>query len=290
MNRVLKIIVCIVASFAVIVGAGFALGKGISYIIENVDSDIEWIDSNYDYDDFDYYDYSDKGIFISLDKAELNVVVGDSLKVETDSPYITHYVSENSLIVKEVSEINDKRKYDVVITIPKDMVFENGYISTGSNKMNFERLEVKKLFLHLDLGNINFDYLVVSDRVDIDGDFGRLTVNDGYLNTLDCELEEAEITMKTFLMGSAYVDIEKGYLKYDILHAEGDTDRHVFDVSKDTGIVMIDGVEVENGKFGSGDDTFEVEVDEANCTITFSAGKMPDIDDIKVQDDTKSNV
>lgn len=285
MNRVLRIIVCIIASFAVVTGVGIALGKGIFYIGEKIDSDIDL--SNYD----DDYDYGKSALVISLDKAELNVVVGDSLEVETESPYITHYTDGNRLVVKELrTDFKDKGRYIVTVTVPKDMVFETGYISAGTNKMNFERLEIRNLFLYLDTGNVNFDYLVVKNQLDVEGDFGRLTVKDGYLNNFDCELEEAEITMRTFLMGDADVDIEKGYLKYDILHTESDTDNHVFDVSKGTGTVNIDGVEVEDGKVHEGDNTFDIEVYEANCEITFSVGEMPLIENNKVEDDTKSNV
>ena len=66
MNRVLRIIVCIIASFAVVTGVGIALGKGIFYIGEKIDNDIDW--SDYD----DDYDYGKSALVISLDKAELN--------------------------------------------------------------------------------------------------------------------------------------------------------------------------------------------------------------------------
>ena len=47
---------------------------------------------------------------------------------------------------------------------------------------------------------------------------------------------------------------------------------------------------VEDGKVHEGDNTFDIEVYEANCEITFSVGEMPLIENNKVEDDTKSNV
>ena len=89
-------------------------------------------------------DSSKNVLDIKVRSAKVTIKEGTTVDAKTDSKYITIKKKNNKLIIREKKH-SFKKKDDVTITIPSDVVFDGVSIITGSGKLKacyFSRYEV----------------------------------------------------------------------------------------------------------------------------------------------------
>lgn len=204
---------------------------------------------------------------IEIGAADVSIVTGAELRVETDNPYISVKENTGTLIIREESHIAILEGSKLTLYIPEDMVFTKASITTGAGRIQAEQLSCRKLDLELGAGMAEFQTLSATDSADIDGGAGQILIHDGSLNNLDFDMGVGEGNIVTALTGQADITAGVGALYLTVLGAEED-----YTVRAEQGLGR---VEVENStisgqsSIGSGPNVLDIEGGIGNITVDF---------------------
>lgn len=242
MNKGLKIFLYIIVSFTLIIGGGIYLGKGLYNFFEG-------LDDGFNYDDFQNYD--DSILYVDISRSNLVIKLGgNEIKVDNSNPNITSYATDNRVYIREYyDKAIDGKDYTVTVSIPEDVFFASTYISTGIGTVEIESLKTDYLNLSLDTGEVNFNYLQVTDEAIIEGEFSNLTISSGLLNNLDYDVDTGNVKIDAIIKGKNRFETDSGNLA---LSLRGLRDDYKFNIRNFDGKVTLDGENVSNGVIGSG--------------------------------------
>lgn len=218
------------------------------------------------------HDYPDSSNILSVDikAAKLKIVEGESLKMESNSKYITSLKENNKLSVTEQSHsiFHKKNDEEVTIYVPKDMTFDKVYISNGAGTIYIENIKTNDLELELGAGKLEIDKITTYHNTEIDGGAGEVMIQNANLSNLDLEVGVGKFTINASITGKSNIDAGVGELNINLLDSKGN-----YNIYTETGIgsIKIDGNSVKDeSTYGMGSNKIDVDGGIGSINITFN--------------------
>lgn len=211
-----------------------------------------------------------RSLDMEIAAANIRVLCGDELNVETDNPYISVYTSNNgTLHIEEESHIGDLDGSTLTVYIPEDMVFDEANITTGAGRIQAEQLVCRELDLELGAGEAEFQTLTVTDSADIEGGAGQIVVHDGRLHDLAFEMGVGEGDIVAVITGDSQITAGVGALYLTIPASPEDYTIHA---EQGIGRIEIDNTHITGeSTVGSGPNRLELDGGIGNITVDFES-------------------
>jgi len=123
---------------------------------------------------------------IEIGAADFSVRRGKSFLVESNLKNLTVRERNGALTVEETKRFG-KAYTDsaLILWIPEDAELETICIKTGAGRLTAEYLSGKTVKLELGAGEVKIDCLIATERIEINGGAGKITVSDGFLQNLE---------------------------------------------------------------------------------------------------------
>lgn len=204
---------------------------------------------------------------MEIGAADIRIVTGDTLSVQTDNPYITFRESLGTLVIREEAHIGNLESSTLTLTVPEDLIFEQADITTGAGRIDAESLACNRLKLEQGAGMAEFQSLCVLEQVSLEGGAGKIVIHGGSLRNLDFEMGLGEAQVTTALAGNCSVSAGIGSMYLTVLGDPGD-----FTVRSEHGIgqIQVDGARLSGKqRLGSGPNILEIEGGIGSITVTF---------------------
>lgn len=175
---------------------------------------------------------------IDINYSNLTIKTGEDFVVQSSNNDIEYAQEGNKFKVKEKGYIkfSETAIGDVVIYIPKELVFETVDIDTGAGTVDIETLRTDNLILNLGAGETTIKN-IISNKTKIDTGAGKLRIKSGNINDLDFDMGVGETDITAKLTGTNKIDTGIGNLKLQLL---GDKQDYKFNISKGIGEVKIE--------------------------------------------------
>lgn len=175
---------------------------------------------------------------IDINYSNLTIKTGEDFVVQSSNNDIEYAQEGNKFKVKEKGYIkfSETAIGDVVIHIPKELVFETVDIDTGAGTVDIETLRTDNLILNLGAGETTIKN-IISNKTKIDTGAGKLRIKSGNINDLDFDMGVGETDITAKLTGTNKIDTGIGNLKLQLL---GDKQDYKFNISKGIGEVKIE--------------------------------------------------
>jgi len=213
---------------------------------------------------------------IDIDVGSTNIIIvisreAEGISVKTDNEYISASLSDSgkTLKIKEKSRLFNSTSYitETVITIPENIALENVSIDAGAGNIDIEKLTAKKLDMDLGAGNVDILYLDISEKADIDGGAGSISVKGGAVHNMDIDMGVGELSLLASLYGKN--DIDCGVGKTDITLL-GSKDDYKITLNKGIGAISVDGASISNGStYGSGSNRLTIDGGMGEIKVAF---------------------
>lgn len=172
---------------------------------------------------------------IDLKSTDLEINLGDKLLVSSDSKYINCIQDENKIQVIEKSHVSfSNNTSKLIITIPRDLMFDVVDIEAGAGKINIEELETKRLHLDLGAGRVDIKNLIVTERTKIEGGAGKFAIQNGTINNLKFALGVGDAKINSAILGNSTIDASVSKLDVNLRGSIND-----YEISIDKGIGSI---------------------------------------------------
>lgn len=188
----------------------------------------------------------------------LTIKTGANFKIETNNPQIACKQNSNQLVIKEKHKwFSTKNDNDLIIYIPKEMMFETVEIDTGAGNVTIEKLETKKISFDIGAGEVKMKHLNVTEEAKIDSGAGKVEILSSLIKNLDLDVGVGKFILNAKLSGKN--DIDAGVGELDINLTDG-IENYTIRANKGIGSISLAGKEVsENIKYGEGDTYIEIE-------------------------------
>lgn len=206
---------------------------------------------------------------INIRAAELEIKTGDQFAVETNHKYL---VCEEKGDVLKISE----RKpfisvFDsgvrVVLTIPESHVFDYVDISTSAGSVTIDEISSNMLNIDLGAGELQARRLDASDKAEIDGGAGSVTIKGGRLNNAEIDMGVGELNLISELSGNSSIDYGVGKTNIVLL---GTDDDYKIELDKGIGKATLDGKKMsDDSVYGAGANFIEIDGGVGELNITF---------------------
>lgn len=210
---------------------------------------------------------------IELTAAELTVQSGERFAVSSNLSGLSVKNKDGHLKIEEKSGWSaSKNRAEVVLTIPKDLVFDRVELDTGAGVVTIENLEAKAVDLDLGAGKVEISRLVATEEADVDGGVGSLTISSGEIRNLDLDMGVGKLKLAARLTGWSKLDMGVGSAEFTL------TDQESYRISVDKGLgeITIAGQIVEDGAvFGSGETSVSVNGGVGSVRIRFQTEQSP---------------
>lgn len=219
------------------------------------------------------YDIEDDytGLEMEIGACKLTIREGDSFGVESNLEELEVTEENGTLVLKDDSKswfsIHSTMVGEVVLTIPKEHVFESIDIETGAGELDVDVLSAEKLSLSLGAGEVNIGALNASKSATIDGGVGDIVIRGGQMNNLDYDMGVGELEFTGKLTGNSELSCGVGDATVTLL---GEKEEYQVSVSKGVGDASIDGEKaVDNKDYGDGANRVEVSGGVGDFELTF---------------------
>ncbi len=241
--------------------------KGLSFVI-NVFGD------NNSVSDADLKDYKIKDVnklYVDVEVADVEVVLGDKLSLRSNHEYLKVKESDGTLCVTETDRSWEmySEKYKILITIPQDVTLDTATINTGAGKVLLDNFKTKKLTLELGAGNAKLNKVQVTEKTVFEGGAGEISVSECSFTNLDMQIGVGECNLTAFVLGNSQVECGVGEANLTF-YKTADND-YTISVNKGLGPVTVDGKSVsDEEKIGNGKNKIDVECGVGDVDIKFA--------------------
>lgn len=207
-------------------------------------------------------------ISFSLIASELVFSEGESFGVEVEGDYITYTKSGKKLSVIEKTHSLSLLGTDskVTVYIPDFVNFSKIDINMGSGEFIADKIKCNNLIFKSGAGEAKIGELLAASSARISSGAGSLTIESGEINNAKLKCGAGEISVKAGIFGKSKLDCGIGELN---LTLAGEKDKYMFDVDSSIGEVTLDGEKIGDGKYGSGENTVEIDVGVGEININF---------------------
>jgi len=255
MNDTQKVIKYVAIAFAIclIVGIFMGIYQAIGFLGRSIVGG-----SNHG---LDINNYPTTANILSIDIAfsKLEIIEGETLKVETDNEYIVSEQDNNKLSVyeKKHSSFWGSETNTVTVSIPRNIVFDKVYISTGAGTIDIENITAESLELEMGAGKVDIGNMTVLHDTKIEGGAGEVNIYRSNLCDLDLDVGVGKFTLNTILNGESDIDAGVGELNIHFLDGKEN-----YRIKAETGIgsIRIDGDSIKND-FTYGTGLNEIDID-----------------------------
>lgn len=208
-------------------------------------------------------------IEIENESSKLNVLLGDSFKVESNDKYVTFKEENGKLIIREKNHKqkihNDKTILNVYI--PKNSILNNFSLEEGAGSVNIDDLEVLNANFKLGAGSFKVNNITINNNLLLYGGAGSITIKNGKINNLSLESGVGKVYIKSLLTGLNKITTGVGELSLKLL---GNKDDYRISSKKGIGNIIIDGEKVkDNSTYGNGKTQIKVKNGIGEINIKF---------------------
>lgn len=205
---------------------------------------------------------------MEIGAANIQILSGDELRVETDNPCISIYTRlDGTLYIEEESHIGNLDGSTLTIYIPDDMVFDHADITTGAGVITLETLTCRKLELELGAGKAELENLTVTGDADIDGGAGQLIIKNSSFHDLSFDMGVGQGNIDAALTGDSDITAGIGALHLTVL---GNAEDYTVHAEQCLGRVEVDNRGI-SGEYtiGSGPNRLNIEGGIGNISVDF---------------------
>lgn len=196
---------------------------------------------------------------VDLRFSKLTIQYGEELSVKTNNTYIETKQKNNKLSVVEKGGHHwnhHGKNMDVIITIPKDLVFDIVNLSNGAGTIDIESLQSKKLDFDLGAGKVDIHSLIVSKEAEIDTGAGELTIENAELHNLSLDLGVGKCSLSADLVGESEIDAGVGELRLNLLKGK---ENYQIEVENGIGSIVVDNEHIRKDSiYGNGRNLIEL--------------------------------
>ena len=208
---------------------------------------------------------------VNISAAELEIKTGDKFNVETNHKYLKCEEKDDVLKISETRKLfaSYPKGMKVILTIPKESVFDYVDISTGAGSVTIDELSSNILDIDIGAGELNAQRLDALYKSEIDGGAGSITINGGRLNNADIDVGVGELNLCGELLGKSSIDYGVGETNLVLI---GTADDYRIELDKGIGEATLDGSKMgDDSVYGAGNNTIEIDGGVGELKIIFKA-------------------
>lgn len=214
-----------------------------------------------------------ENVRIEIGYSKLTIKEGTELKVEAINNGKTLETKKvgNTLNIKD-DKIwnlwNQEDESEIIITLPKNILFEKVKIEAGSGELNISDLHTRNLDFDVGAGNVMISNMLVEKKTDIDGGAGKVVIKDSSLNNLDLDVGVGEFQIKdTTLIGNNDIDAGVGRLEINL---KGNLEDYKIIPKRGLGSFTLENKEVvDNEVYGEGQNKIDIDAGVGKVEISF---------------------
>lgn len=196
---------------------------------------------------------------VELNSSNIDIKIGDELKVVTDNKYVKVKQTKEKLEVTEKSHsIFSIDKGEVVtIYIPKNHKFDKVNIEIEAGDANIERLLAKKIELDLGEGNTNIDRIDADESSEIELYTGDLTISSGTMYNLNLDASKGNVDITNKIKGKSEIEGSSGNINLKLINTSL---KYKIKYESGVGTTKADGKKLNDGEiYGTGENIIKVE-------------------------------
>lgn len=207
---------------------------------------------------------------LNIEVLTTNLIIkeGENFKIETNSEYITVKSKGNLTIITEepIGIFNTREVADTIVYIPSETKLKKVTLETGAGMVKINTLNTENLDLEVGAGKVEIENVIVSEKTEIAGGTGKLTINNSELNNSDIELGIGDLYFKGKMLGNS--SIESGISNSNITLV-GTKEEYKIRIEKAIGTVKIDNKNINSTIYGNGSNKLEISGGIGNFKIDF---------------------
>ncbi len=208
---------------------------------------------------------------LDIDIKGTNLVLkeGDTFKVETNNKYVKTKQNKNKLHITEKSHnwFQSNKKNDLVVYIPKDLIFDGVSIDSGAGTVEIDALSTENLYLDLGAGKVNINHLTVLRSTDIEGGAGEIQINNGSLNNLDLDGGVGKLTLTAMISGKSEIDAGVGEVNLNLI---GSLEEYRITLDKGIGSATLNQKKMYDEEvYGNGNNSIDIDGGVGSLKINF---------------------
>lgn len=206
---------------------------------------------------------------LELGAAELKIVTGDRFSLESNHKYLEVKEENNTLNISEekVAFGFSNEGLSVVLTVPKDFVFEDVSIEAGAGKVDIDTLRANTISLDLGAGQTDIGTLCALTRASINTGAGKLTIRDGQIQDLTLDHGVGKLDMTGALTGNCDVDLGVGSAEITLV---GTREDYQIRMDKGLGDATLDGQSMGDGStYGGGANRIQIDGGVGDVEVNF---------------------
>lgn len=196
---------------------------------------------------------------LNLSGAALKIKTADSFSVESNHRYLSVKTENGQLCINETKKPFpfSTKGVTIILSIPKDVVFDNATMDTGAGKVEIEALSADVLKLSLGAGKADIQTLTANSRADIDGGAGAVSIDGGKLCNLNLDMGVGKLTLKSRVEGKSDIDYGVGEANLILI---GSKDDYTIELDKGIGEAKLEGESMnDDSVYGSGENRIEID-------------------------------
>ena len=269
MNSVQKVIKYLALAFAIFLSVSIIGGiitglTGVSYILSGRNSEAVGEMQVYP------IDAEISSLSVDLSGAEFIIQTADKFEIESNHKYISVKTDNGKLRISETKRFFavSPKGVTVILSVPKDFVFDKAMIDTGAGKVEIDTLACDVLELSLGAGKADIKNLTANSNANIDGGAGELNIDGGKLCNLDLDMGVGKLTLKSRIEGKS--DLDYGVGETDLILL-GSKDDYKIELDKGIGEARLDGESMrDDSVYGSGENFIQIDGGIGEINIEFS--------------------
>lgn len=247
-QRAIKYIAMALAIFLIIMIFGGIIGafSFATYVFDDkseVAHDLSSQTFNNDYTELD----------IEISAADLIIEEGDDFAINSNHKYLKVEEKQDTLKIYDTQKLfrATSETYTVIITVPKNYVFNEVSIETGAAQLTASNITTYDLDLKLGAGLVTLSDVTVNTETDIEGGAGTLSIENCSFNNLGLDIGVGECNMTAKLFGNSEINCGVGTADFTLI--ETDDVSYNIDVEKGLGTVKLNGEKIDRtSQFGHG--------------------------------------
>ena len=166
-----------------------------------------------------------RNLDIDMSAGSLTFVTGDVFNVKYDKSVVEASTSGETLTIENDHRhpsASERRRMDVIITVPENYAFASVNISFGAGKLIVHSLNAESLDLELGAGSATFDDIFISGSAEIQEGAGELSIKSGTIANLALQCGAGATRVAARLVGASSVDAAFGAVDLQFEGAETD--------------------------------------------------------------------
>ncbi|MGN0973591.1 MAG: DUF4097 family beta strand repeat-containing protein [Bacilli bacterium] len=206
---------------------------------------------------------------INISSSNITIKTGKNLKIESNNKYINSKQDKNKFYITERKHrlSHHNKNNELIIYVPKDLIFEEVAIESGAGKVKIYNLSSKELNLYLGAGKVKISNLTVLDNASIDGCTGKMIIDSSSIHNLDLDMGVGKLSITSKLSGDNKIDSGVGEIDLSLL---GNPDDYTITLDKGLGSTTIDGKNISDDiTYGSGSNKLDINGGVGSIKINF---------------------